>query len=150
MKITLQKVDGEEEEVIIRYREMTWEISDVVRLLSGGGRRLSGVKEDGEARYYFTPEEVYYFESVDGRIYAYLEKAVYRIRESLEDISEQYAELGIVRCSRTMAVNLYQVEWLKSQPGGRILASLRNGENIVISRRYAGELRRQLRRGGGV
>ena len=149
MKITLQKTDTGEDEIIIRYREMTREISDAVKLLSGTGPRLSGVKEDGGERYYFAPGEVYYFESVDGRLYAYLEKEVYRLREGLEEISEQYADLGIVRCARTMAVNLYQVEWLKSQPGGRILAALRNGERIVISRRYAGELRRQLRRGAG-
>ena len=150
MKITLQKIETEEEEIIIRYREMTREISDVMKLLSGTDGRLSGVKEDEGRQYYFALEEVYYFESVDGRLYAYLEKAVYRLREGLEEIAEQYAQRGIVRCARTMAVNLYQVEWLKSQPGGRILASLRNGEQIVISRRYAGELRRQLRRGAGV
>jgi DNA-binding LytR/AlgR family response regulator len=46
-----------------------------------------------------------------------------------------------------MAVNLYKVDWLKSQPGGRILAALKNGEKVVISRKYAETLREQLRRG---
>lgn len=150
MKITLQKIDTGEEEILIRYREMTREISHVMKLFSGTDDRLAGVKEEGEQQYYFTPEEVYYFESVDGHLYAYLETDVYRLRENLEAILEEYAQRGIVRCARTMAVNLYQVEWLKSQSEGRILASLRNGEQIVISRRYAGELRRQLRKGAGV
>jgi len=149
MKITLQKVDSGDEEIIIRYEEMTRKISDVIKLLSDSDNRIAGTKEDTRQMYYFAPEEVYYFESVDGVVYAYLEKEVYRVREKLEEIVYQYGDLGIARCTRTMAANLYKVEWLKSQPGGRILAELQNGEKIMISRKYAEPLRRQLRRGSG-
>lgn len=147
MKITLQKVDREDEEIIIKYHEMTREISDVVKMLSGSGRRLSGTEEGERQTYYFAPEEAYYYESVDGATYAYLERKVCRIKEKLEDLLYQYGNLGIVRCSRTMAVNLYKVEWLQSQPGGRILATLQNGERIVISRKYAVSFRKQLKKG---
>lgn len=146
MKVTLQKVDSEQEETVIRYRQMTSEISQAVRLLSGGGDRLEGTKGEEGQVYYFASGEVYYFESVDGATYAYLEKETYRVREKLEEILCRYGESGIVRCARTMAVNLYQVEWLKSQPGGRILAELTNGERILISRKYAQVLRERLRR----
>jgi len=147
MKITLQKIDSGEEEIVIRYHHMTREISEVLKILSGSGSRLSGFQEDTRQVYYFTPEEVYYFESVDGVTYACLEKEVYRMREKLEELIGQCGEFGMVRCSRTMAVNLYKVEWLKSQPGGRILAALHNGEKIVISRKYAQELRFRLKEG---
>ncbi len=146
MKITLQKVESGNEEILIRYCEMTQEISDVIKRFSGASR-LAGTKEDAQKIYYFVPEEVYYFESVDGMVYACLEKEVYRVRTKLEQLVYQYEPLGFVRCSRTMAVNLYKVEWLKSQPGGRILAALQNGEKIVISRKYAENLREQLKKG---
>lgn len=147
MKITLQKVDSEQEEIIIRYHHMTREISDVLKMLSGSGGRLAGTKEDRGQVYYFVPGEAFYFESVDGVTYACLEKEVYRVREKLEEILYQYEDIGIVRCARTMAVNLYRVEWLKSQPGGRILAELSNGERIMISRKYARTLRERLKCG---
>lgn len=152
VKITLQRVESGEEEIIIRYREMTPEITSMVERLSGSGARLSGIREsEGEGRQvcYFDPGGAYYFESVDGMVYAYLEKEVFRIREKLEEIICRYGGLGIARCSRTMALNLYRVQYLQSQPGGRILAILQNGEKIVISRRYAGALREKLRRGAG-
>lgn len=145
MKITLQKIDSGQEEVIVRYRHMTPEISQAVKLLSGSSDRLAGTKgEDGRV-YHFMPGEVFYFESVDGATYAYLEKETYRVREKLEEILCRYGEQGIVRCARTMAVNLYRVEWLKSQSGGRILAELANGERVLISRKYAQALRERLR-----
>jgi DNA-binding LytR/AlgR family response regulator len=147
MKIILQKTDSGEEEIIIRYREMTRKISDVVKLFSDSDSRMAGTKDDARQVYYFAPEDVYYFETVEGVAYAYLEKEVYRLREKLEEIVYRYGELGIARCTRTMAVNLYKVDWLKSQPGGRILAALKNGEKVVISRKYAETLREQLRRG---
>lgn len=146
MKVTLWKVAPGEEEVVIRYHEMTRELSNAIRMLSGGGR-MAGTKEDARQIYYFAPEEAFYFETVDGMVYACLEKEVYRVREKLEDIVCQYGDLGIVRCTRTMAVNLYQVEWLKSQPGGRILATLRNGEKVMVSRKYAETLRIRLKQG---
>lgn len=149
MKVTLQKVDQGNEEVIIRYHDMTQEISDLVSMLSGSRSRIAGTKEDVRQVYYFAPEDVFYFESVDGMVYACLEKEVYRVREKMDDIVYRYGSLGIVRCTRTMAVNLYRVEWLKSQPGGRILAALQNGEKVVVSRKYAESLRMRLREGSG-
>jgi len=147
MKITLQRVASGEEEIIIRYHEMTREVSDAVKMLSGSDSRLAGTKEEQGRVYYFAPEDVFYFESVDGVVYACLEKEVYRVRDKLEELTARYGELGIVRCTRTMALNLYKVEWLKSQPGGRILASLQNGEKVLVSRKYAEGLRTRLKRG---
>lgn len=146
MKITLQKTDAGQEEAIIRYHNMTPEISEAVRLLSGGGDRLAGTDEEGRVRH-FILGEVFYFESVDGAVYAYLERETCRMREKLEELLCRYGGQGMVRCTRTMAVNLYQVEWLKSQPGGKILAELANGERVLISRKYAQALRERLRRG---
>lgn len=53
-------------------------------------------------------------------------------------------EDGFFRCGKSAAVNLRQTEQLRSQPGGRLLLTLSNGEKILVSRRYAAVLRRQL------
>lgn len=147
MKVTIQKT-GEriEDEIIIRYHKMTPEISRIMNLLSIKNKRLTGLNADNQ-KVLFTPHDVFYFESVDGVLYAYLENEVYRIREKLDEIISQYENIGIIRCSRTMAVNLYLIERLKSEPGGRILATLQNEEQIIISRKYAGILRNKLKNG---
>lgn len=145
MKITLQQTDKNvETEIIIRYHKMTPELSRILELLSVKSNRLTGITEENQ-QILFAPQEVLYFESVDGILYAYLQNQVYRMREKLENVISQYETFGFIRCSRTMAVNLYQVERLKSESGGRILATLQNGEQIIISRKYAGVLRKQLK-----
>lgn len=147
MKVTVQKtVESGEEEIIIRYHKMTPELENILNFLSSKNTKLTGINEQNQ-KILFTPHEVFYFESVDGVLYAYLENAVYRIKDKLEDIILQCQAFGVIRCSRTMAVNLYLIERLKSEPGGRILATLQNGEQIIISRKYAGILRNELRNG---
>ena len=43
--------------------------------------------------------------------------------------------------------NIYRIDHLKSEPGNRILATMENGEKVMISRKYAKGLR-QILKGG--
>lgn len=148
MKITLQQITEGEAELVIRYREMDAEIEAIMRLLESREEKLSGTMDgQGSRQFLFSPQDVLYFESVDGMTYAYLQEGVYRIRENLQEIIGRFGGQGFCRCARTMVVNIYKMDSLKSEPGGRILASLSNGEQIMISRKYAGELRNILRKG---
>lgn len=148
MKIVMQQISEGEEEFIIRYKEMNAELESILHFVQGQGVKLAGIKEgcDGQL-FLLVPGEIYYFESVDGNIYAYLKDGVYRIREGLNEILARYEARGFFRCSRTMLVNIYKIEHLKSEPGSRILATLMNGEKVMISRKYAKELRALLKRG---
>ena len=147
MKLTIQQIDSGEEEMIVRYREMTEKIESIIRFVEGQEERIAGISmQDGKTMHLLSPGEILYFESVDGGVFAYLQEGVYRVRESLYELLERYEEAGFFRCSRTMLVNIYRMDYLKSEPGGKILTVLSNGEKIMISRRYAGELRLILKK----
>lgn len=94
------------------------------------------------------PESILYLESVDGVTYAYLKDRVCRVQSSLFELALCYEGRGFFRCSKSMVLNLYKISFLKSEPGNRIRATMENGEQVMISRRYAKELRRILK--GGV
>lgn len=147
MKVTLNKIQTGEEEIIVNYKNLTPELSELLHKLSLQNTRLTGFAEKGEQMVVFSVEEVLYFESVDGVTYAYLEQAVYRLREKLEELAGQYGALGLVRCSRTMLMNLYKVAFLQSIPGAKLLATMNNQEQILISRKYAGNIREALDKG---
>lgn len=150
MKITLEKIEEGEEELIVRYREMDTRLEAILHLAQGQGEKLSGIREGLEGQIFLlSPEDIYYFESVDGMVYAYLQDSVYRIQEGLNDLLNRYESRGFFRCSRTMLVNIYRITYLKSETEGRILATLNNGEKIMISRKYAILLRSLLKRGRG-
>ena len=150
MKVTMEQLAAGEEEIIIRYKEMNERIEALCRFARGQENRLAGRTLDGgEQLYLFSPDEVFYFESVDNAVYAYLSDAVYRMQESLLEITARCGENGFLRCSRTMTINIDKIERLKSEPGSRIRAFLSNGEMVMISRKYAKELRAVLKRGRG-
>lgn len=150
MKIRMEQLAAGEEEIIIRYREMNEKIEALCRFIKGQESKLMGRGvDDGGQLYLFSPDEVFYFESVDNAVYAYLSDAVYRIQESLPEITARYEENGFLRCSRTMTIHIDKIERLKSESGSRIRAFLSNGETVMISRKYAKELRAVLKRGRG-
>ncbi|WP_019772241.1 LytTR family DNA-binding domain-containing protein, partial [Streptococcus sobrinus] len=58
-----------------------------------------------------------------------------------------YSDKGLFRASKSLLVNIYRIASFKSQSFGRIEASLDNGEVVIISRRYASQLRQVLEEG---
>lgn len=145
MKLTINRILQGEEEVIIRYREMTPQIEAIAGMIQGKGQKLSAVWEG--KTFLLLPEEIFYAESVDNVTYVYSGDRVGRVTMTLGELVLLYESRGFFRCSKAMALNIYKIGYLKSEPGNRIRATMENGEQIVISRRYARELRRILKGG---
>lgn len=143
MKVTLQQIDKGNEEVIIRYRQMTEHLAGIVRYLEGKSEKLSGMREGQQ--FLVSVHDILYLESVDGLTYFYTDSEVYRTGHTLALFETLYAHDGFFRCSKSAMLNIYRIERLKSMSGNRIDATMDNGEHIVISRRYAGALRNILR-----
>lgn len=88
-----------------------------------------------------SPGDVLYCEYMDGCVFAYLEKQVYPARLTLSELERDF---DFFRCSKTMVVNLHAIDALRSGDCGRIIATMCNGERLVISRHYAVALRKKL------
>ena len=138
----------EEAEAVIYCHERTEEISSVENYIRGLGIRLLGTC--GEQSCYLKPEEVYYFEVVDGRTFAYLEEKVWQVGktlEALENIFGGSASLGFFRISKACIINLHHVEHFTSTMGNRIIATMENGEKVIVSRHFARLLRAYIKAG---
>lgn len=145
MKLTLKQEKGAEKEVIIRCDQVDEEIRSLLEALAIRERRLS-VFRGGEMRL-LAPAEVLYCESVDGRTFVYTAADMYTARTSLTQIAEHFVANGFFRCSKSMVVNLRAMDSLRTGDNGRILVTLANGERILVSRRYARQLRDMLKGG---
>ena len=143
MKVILQEITKGQNEIIIRYKHMTDKIKDIVRYVEGQGGKLIGTK-DGQ-QFVIKPYQVIYLESVEGSTYLYTENEVYRSNLTLMEAERIYTEEGYFRCSKSMVINIYRIQKLQSMPENRIDATMDNEEHVVISRRYAKELRNILR-----
>ena len=62
----------------------------------------------------------------------------------LYEIEDKLRNFNFARVGKSMVINLKKIQSLRSDVGGRLIASLSNGEKTVISRAYAPEVKRQL------
>ena len=145
MKIDIQKIESGEDEVIVRYREKNQRIQRILDALGAEGSKLFG-KKDGET-VSVSPGSILYIESVDDKVFAYTKKDVVRLDGSLTTLMQDLTDDRFFSCSKSMIINIEKVDRLKSLSSNRIDATMESGEHILISRTYASEFRRSLRRG---
>lgn len=145
MKVIMQQITEGEEAVIIRYREGGPELEAVLRALSEQEPLLLG--RNGEERRRLAAWEIYYFESVDERLFAYTESGEYQVQMTLSQAEERFVREGFFRCNKSFVINRNKIRSLRSEMGSRIDAELENGEHVIISRRYAKAFRAWLKGG---
>ena len=145
MKLTLNQISDGEDEVIIRYRKINAAIEAIIEIAGGNRKKLAGVWE--KQTIILKPEDIFYLESVDGTTFAYLCDKVAKVDKSLAELTLLLGSRGFFRCSKSMALNIHKISYLKSEPGNRIRATVENGEQVMISRKYAKQLR-QILKGG--
>lgn len=148
MKLTMIRIpEGTEgdEEVIVRYHRINDTIAEIADIVQGQTRRIKAAWE--EKTLFILPEQVFYIENVEGETWLYLSDKVVKTYGSLRELAFTYENRGFFRCSKSMILNIYKIDYLKSEPGNRIRATLENGEQVIISRKYARQLR-QILKGG--
>lgn len=146
MKITIQQrpvPTGEENEVIILCDRIDTEIREAMEKLKTVGYTLAGTWQNQTA--ILKPEDIFYIEIVDGRVFAYMQENVWQLSKSLETLETELESSKFFRVSKSVLVNLSRIAWLESTMGNRITATLENGEKVIISRHYAKILRAYLK-----
>ncbi len=139
MKIKIDYMKDGENEIIIRCKEIDDEVLSIMSLLHMRNRKITGYCDD--TLHMLLPDQLYYIESVDDVVYAYSDNKVYKLSMTLSDLDLNYRDFGYFRCSKSMIINLNMIATLKSDIGNRIIATLKNEEQIIISRHYAKALR---------
>ena len=80
--------------------------------------------------------DIFYFEIVDRKCFAYLEKEVYEVNISLRDIENNYSDKYFIRISKSVVLNILKIDYLKADLYMRVKAYLVNGECLIINRTY--------------
>ena len=143
MKVTiLDPEPGEEEELILKCAKVDDDVMKLIRYLKQGNTKLN-VYRNGEI-YFAAPEEIYYFESVDQKVFAYGKSEVYEIKNKLYELEEELPALDFLRATKSTIINLNKIKSLAPAFGGRFEASLKNGEKVIISRQYVSVLKEKL------
>lgn len=145
MKISMEQVAAGEEEVLIRYHELTPEFDRLLKFLQKDSMAIVGKNEHGQCRLF--PKQIYYFERVDDKIFACTKEQEYQVSFTLKEAEERLKAHGFFRCNKSFVVNIDRIVSVRSELGNRIDALLDNQEHIIISRRYVKEFRELLKGG---
>lgn len=143
MKITILDIEpDQEEEIILKCHKVDDSLVKMLNHLKQGTEKLN-VYREGEI-YRIDPEEIYYFESVDQKVFAYCRTQVYEIKNKLYELEEALPPRDFLRASKSSILNLNKIKRLAPAFGGRFEALLKNGEKVIISRQYVGNLKEKL------
>lgn len=143
MKITIEdRMDGQEDEIIIRCKQMDEHLLKLVYAIKAGSEKLTATR--GNDIVQVTPKDVFYFEAVDNKVFLYLEKEVYETKLKLYELEERFVRSDFLRVSKSVIMNLSKVKTLSPAFNGRFEATMKNGEKVIISRQYVPALKDKL------
>ena len=143
MKITILPPEpGQEDEIILRCAHLDDRLMKLIYSLKTEQRKLSAYSDTGITLIDYT--DVFYFEAVDNKVFAYCEKQVYEIRRKLYELESELDGTDFLRISKSTIVDLSKVLHLSAAFNGRLEAKLKNGEKIIISRQYVPVLKEKL------
>ena len=144
MKIKVEEnKELSEIEVLISTPIIDDDVHRVVKLLETSTLNILG-KLNGE-NYLLTLDQIFYFEAVDNRVFAYCEKEIYEVNYKLQELTELLSQTYFIQTARTIVLNIKQIKKVTTLVNGRILAVLNNGEKMIITRVYAQKFKQKLK-----
>ena len=144
MKIKVEEnKELSEIEVLISTPIIDDEVHRVVKLLETSTLNILG-KLNGE-NYVLTLDQIFYFEAVDNRVFAYCEKEIYEVNYKLQELTELLSQTYFIQTARTIVLNIKQIKKVTTLVNGRILAVLNNGEKMIITRVYEKKFKQKLK-----
>ena len=122
-------------EVIIHARRITQDVEKLVALIRMVNMQI-GVRQ-GEETFLLDAEKILYIETVDRRTFVYTEKETYESELKLYEIEQELLEHDFLRISKQTVVNIRAIKSLRADIDRKIRVTLKNGEQIVVSRMYS-------------
>ncbi|MEQ7052106.1 LytTR family DNA-binding domain-containing protein [Paenibacillaceae sp. P-4] len=143
MKISIEEIDiQKEEEIIIRCHEVTDEIMSLIKRIKLKNKMLMGFQED--TIHQIKLSDVYYFESVDNKVFMYCKDKVFEAKQKLYELEQIVEGKKFFRASKSSILNIAKISYIKPSISGRFEARMDNGETVMVSRQYVPILKSML------
>ena len=128
--------------VVIRANKLDSDVERLVAMMRMVNMQI-GVRKNDET-YLLDVEKILYIEAVERKTFVYTSDETYESDLKLYEIEQELLERDFFRISKQSIVNIRMIKSLKSDINRKIRITLRNDEQIVVSRMYSDELRRKL------
>ena len=145
MKLEIKTISEKETEYIeIGCHKIDDRVNEIVQLVKQRQGSIDAFKD--EKIYKILIADILYVESVDDRTFIYLAEECYESRKRLYEFESVLPTRQFARISKAVIVNLMKISYIKPALNGRFLCRLKNGEQVIISRRYVPDIKEKLKR----
>lgn len=143
MKISIN-IDPEitDTEITVSCREISAELEKIIASLRIFDRKITAVKNS--ETFILDVSTIIYIESVDRKTFVYTEKDCFESKLRLHEVEQQLCECGFLRVGKACIANLKFIRSLKTEMNHKLRITLENGEQLIVSRQYADELKTRL------
>ncbi|ULO05842.1 LytTR family transcriptional regulator DNA-binding domain-containing protein [Paenibacillus sp. 19GGS1-52] len=143
MKVTIENIPpGSEPEIIIRCNEPDESLMKLIYSIKSTSKKLVGILD--LQMHIINPNDVFYFEAVDNKVFIYCQEKVFESRLKLYEIETEYEHWDFFRASKSTILNISKIESVSPILYGRFEALLQNSEKVFISRQYVPVLKTKL------
>lgn len=143
IKVTFENIPKDREpEIIIRCYEKDESVLEIMNFIKASSEKLIGIAES--KMYMINPSDVFYFESVDNKVFIYCKEKVYESKLRLYEIEMKFEDSCFFRASKSTILNIEKIECINPVFYGRFEALLINGERAIISRQYVPAFKKKL------
>lgn len=143
MKISININDEvKDTEIAISCNQLTPEIDKIIATLRILNQQLAVIK--GTETFILDVFDIIYIEAVDRKTFVYTSNDFYESKLKLYEMEERLCESGFFRASKSVLVHLRHIKSLKTDIDRKIRLTLESGEQIMVSRQYAEELKKRL------
>ncbi len=129
--------------VLIQYAEKNQMLGRLVHAVRACGKKIQAQYDNKTVL--LNIADIYYFESVDKKTFAYCREKVYRVEGRLYQLNENFSGYGFVQVNKACLLNINVLEHVRTLANSKMEATLKNEERVAISRRYIPNLKEALK-----
>ncbi|WP_124098135.1 LytTR family DNA-binding domain-containing protein [Ruminococcus sp. Marseille-P6503] len=131
----------EEDEVVIRCRELNENIRELQKAVSGVSDGLKMVFYKRQTEYFMPLDSILFFETSPGRIDAHTTSDVFQIKHKLYEL-EEILPIQFIRASKSAILNINHIYSIEKNLTSSSLVKFRNThKQVYVSRNYYKALR---------
>lgn len=143
MKITVNiNPELDDTEINIHCSAVTPNIENMIAMLRMLNQQMT-VTREGE-NYLLDVSKILYIEALERKTFVYAEEAVYESKLKLYEMEARLCQSGFFRVSKSCLVHLKFIQSIKNDVERKLRLTLKNGEQIMVSRQYADEFKKRL------
>lgn len=143
MKISIQIEPMQKDtEIAITCNQLTPEIEKMIATLRILNQQMLVTK--GDEVILLDVTKIIYVEAVERKTFVYTKENYYESKLKLYEMEERLMECGFFRVSKSCLVQIRNIKSLKNDINRKLRLTLESGEQIMVSRQYADDIKRRL------